>query len=93
LGGEGVYGTYWNYNDGHYFYCETTGEGWTIGELPSEYSKATVFPIYTGQQYIPKVQVTIPEFPLPTTAIALVAATTTLLAVVAVKKVNKKETG
>ncbi len=92
LGGDGVYGTYWNYNDGHYFYCETTGDGWTIGQLPSAYSTASVYPIYTSQQYLPKVQVTIPEFSLPTAAIVLVAASATLIGLVATKKVNKKVT-
>jgi predicted transglutaminase-like cysteine proteinase len=37
LGGQGVYGTYWEHNGGKYYYVETTGEGWKIGELPSEY--------------------------------------------------------
>jgi hypothetical protein len=37
LGGEGVYGTYYEHNGGKYYYLETTGEGWGIGQLPPEY--------------------------------------------------------
>jgi len=36
-GGEGVYGTYWEHNGKKYFYLETTGQGWQIGELPPEF--------------------------------------------------------
>ncbi|MFP4559009.1 MAG: hypothetical protein ACLFO6_05890 [Archaeoglobaceae archaeon] len=38
LGGEGVHGTYFQDGDKKYFYVETTGEGWEIGELPPQYS-------------------------------------------------------
>lgn len=37
LGGEGISGTYWEYDGGKYFYIETTDIGWEIGELPEEY--------------------------------------------------------
>lgn len=36
-GGEGVYGTYWEYEGRKYYYLETTGTGWGIGEIPEEY--------------------------------------------------------
>ncbi len=36
-GGAGVYGTYWSYNDRKYYYLETTGENWGLGEIPDEY--------------------------------------------------------
>jgi len=39
-GGDGVYGTYWKYNDNKYYYSETTGTGWEIGEVPEEYKNA-----------------------------------------------------
>jgi hypothetical protein len=39
--GSGVYGTSWTYNGGKYFYLETTGTGWQIGNIPDEYSKAS----------------------------------------------------
>ncbi|MFC1899720.1 hypothetical protein ACFLXP_05275 [Chloroflexota bacterium] len=37
LGGEGIYGTYWEHEGGQYYYIETTNTGWSIGELPQEY--------------------------------------------------------
>lgn len=45
LGGEGIYGTYWNYNGGKYYYLETTGDDWEIGQIPDEYKNlsASVF--------------------------------------------------
>ncbi|MDI6886373.1 MAG: hypothetical protein QMD22_08555 [archaeon] len=45
LGGEGIYGTYYSENGKKYFYLEATGEGWKIGEIPTEYkgSSATLF--------------------------------------------------
>jgi hypothetical protein len=30
------YGTYYSYSGQNYFYCETTGVGWKVGEFPSE---------------------------------------------------------
>jgi predicted transglutaminase-like cysteine proteinase len=40
-GGDNVYGTYWTYEGSKYFYVETTGEGYDIGQLPREYAQAT----------------------------------------------------
>ena len=40
-GGEGVYGTYWSYEGKKYFYIETTGAGWGIGEIPDAYVDST----------------------------------------------------
>lgn len=44
-GGEGVYGTYWAYNGKKYYYLETTGENWGLGEIPDEYrdTQANIF--------------------------------------------------
>ena len=46
-GGEGIYGTYWTYQGDRFFYLETTGENWEIGEIPDQYKseKATIIPI------------------------------------------------
>ncbi|MFH0769103.1 MAG: hypothetical protein V1932_06020, partial [Chloroflexota bacterium] len=46
-GGENVYGTYWNYGGDRYYYIETTGSGWGIGQLPEEYegASANVYPM------------------------------------------------
>ena len=43
LGGEGIYGTYWTHNGGKYYYLETTGEGWVVGEIPPEYEGESAY--------------------------------------------------
>jgi hypothetical protein len=35
--GEDLPGYYWEHNDRQYYYLETTGEGWGVGDLPDEY--------------------------------------------------------
>jgi hypothetical protein len=52
--GNNLGGTYWTYNNQNYYYCETTGEGFTVGQLPSQFDGvgAYVYPIDTTQQYI-----------------------------------------
>ena len=57
LGEEGLPGYYFLYKDRHYYYCETTGDGWSIGDLPPEYQdvEATIYEINTYQQYLPSV--------------------------------------
>jgi outer membrane murein-binding lipoprotein Lpp len=42
-----AYGTYWLHEGTQYFYVETTGEGWEIGELPEAHQgeSAVVFPL------------------------------------------------
>lgn len=42
-GGENIYGTYYEYGGSKYYYTETTGEGWKVGELPDEYKNISVF--------------------------------------------------
>jgi len=37
LGGKGIHGTYFEHDGGKYFYLETTGRGWEIGQMPEEY--------------------------------------------------------
>lgn len=56
----GVWGTdldgyYWTYNNRTYYYCETTGDNWKIGEIPSEYKDALahLYPIDENKQYVP----------------------------------------
>jgi len=46
-GGENVYGTYWQYGGNKYYYIETTGSGWPIGQLPEEYEGVTarIYPL------------------------------------------------
>ncbi|MCX8175653.1 MAG: hypothetical protein N3E48_00265 [Candidatus Bathyarchaeota archaeon] len=44
---SGVYGSYYEYGGKKYFYLETTGEGWRVGELPPDITdtKAYVYPL------------------------------------------------
>jgi transglutaminase-like putative cysteine protease len=89
LGGSGVHGTYWTYNNGSYFYCETTGDGFKIGEVPSEYTTAKVYPIYTSQQYISNVAVTVPELSpsnISMVTLAVIVAGTFMAVLAASKK-------
>ncbi|MCK5577071.1 MAG: hypothetical protein KAI14_02035 [Dehalococcoidales bacterium] len=38
---EGVFGSYWEHEGKRYYYQETTGTGWKLGEVPPEYKKAS----------------------------------------------------
>ncbi len=72
LGEDTIEGYYWTYptgSDNRYYYCETTGDGFEIGELPDDYvgEKAYIYAIYENQQYEPKVHIEPTEEPLPTT--------------------------
>jgi hypothetical protein len=53
--GTGLLGTYWTYNGVNYYYCETTGEGFRIGDAPHEYEdkSAILYPVNTMAQYNP----------------------------------------
>jgi ribosomal protein L40E len=53
--GNNLDGAYWTYNNKTYYYCETTGAGFKIGQLPDQFIgvKANVDPIYENQQYSP----------------------------------------
>jgi hypothetical protein len=73
--GDDLAGFYYTYNDKTYYYCETTGDGWEIGELPPEFKdeKAYIYEIREHQQYVPESWIApsvtpspspeIPEFP------------------------------
>jgi hypothetical protein len=37
ISGEGYSGTYYNYDGKQYYYCETTGPGWTMGDIPTNF--------------------------------------------------------
>ena len=54
--GNNLEGTYWIYNNKTYYYCETTGVGFKIGELPDQFTGITayVYPIDVSKQYVPK---------------------------------------
>ena len=67
--GNNIAGTYWNYTGKPYYYCETTGEGFTIGQLPDQFTgkTASVYSINVNEQYIPNLQDTSSTEPNPTT--------------------------
>jgi hypothetical protein len=67
--GDNLDGSYYTYNDKTYYYCETTGDGWTIGELPAEWADETahIYSINTNQQFVPDVIIITPTpSPRPT---------------------------
>jgi hypothetical protein len=41
-GGNGIQGAYYEYDGRNYYYCETTGEGWMVGDIPDDYQYVTV---------------------------------------------------
>jgi hypothetical protein len=53
--GNNLKGTYWTYNEKNYYYCETTASGYTIGQLPDQFSgqTANIYGIDLSRQYIP----------------------------------------
>lgn len=63
-------GCYWTYNDKNYYYCETTGNGFKIGELPQEYKNKTAYtyPIMESQQFSPDIRILPPDQSNPSTA-------------------------
>jgi hypothetical protein len=60
--GTNLQGTYWSYpsdSNNTYYFCETTGNRFTIGELPDEFQgeKAYVYQIDESKQFIPNVKI------------------------------------
>jgi len=68
--GNNLQGTYWTYDNQTYYYCETTGEGFTIGQLPAQFNgeSAYVYPIVTSEQYVVNVQSVLAIEPNPSSA-------------------------
>jgi len=69
--GDNLHGTYWTYPEGSnktYYYCETTGDNFMIGQLPDEFKgqSAYIYPINENKQYIPPITVAPPITPSPT---------------------------
>lgn len=56
--GNNLKGTSFTLNGETYYYCETTGVGYTIGQLPDQFSgqASKVFAIDTTMQYLPNLQ-------------------------------------
>jgi hypothetical protein len=68
LGEDSLEGSYYNYpadSSNRYYYCETTGEGFGIGELPEDYvgQTAYIYPIYESRQYEPHIQIATTDTP------------------------------
>ncbi len=51
--GDNLSGYHYTYNNRTYYYCETTGDGWKIGQVPDEHRNADayIFPINENQQF------------------------------------------
>jgi hypothetical protein len=46
-------GSYYTYGDRRYYYCETTGDNWAIGEIPPEHNgDANLYQIDESKQYV-----------------------------------------
>jgi hypothetical protein len=60
--GKDLLGSYYTYNNKNYYYCETTGDGFEIGEIPIEYKdlEAYIYEIREYQQYVPDIEI-VPE--------------------------------
>jgi len=69
--GNDLHGTYWTYPEGSnktYYYCETTGDGFKIGQLPDEFQgqNAYIYPIDESKQFVPNVVINPISEPSPT---------------------------
>ncbi|HSQ49255.1 MAG TPA: hypothetical protein VLL96_06205 [Candidatus Deferrimicrobiaceae bacterium] len=55
--GNNLHGTYWTYQNNTYYYCETTGNNFKIGQLPDEFQgqQATIYSINQDRQFDPQV--------------------------------------
>ena len=54
--GKDLLGYYFTFNDKKYYYCETTGDGWEIGDIPKQYVDGTarIYSPSTSVQYVIK---------------------------------------
>ncbi len=66
--GDNLQGTYWTYQNQTYYYAETTGVGFKVGDLPDEFKDQTayVYPIDLNNQYIVNSQAEFTVAPDPT---------------------------
>lgn len=76
--GNNLHGTYWTYPTGSnktYYYCETTGDNFKIGQLPDEFQlkSAYIYEINENKQYVSNIELTPPiePTPLPTDALGI----------------------
>lgn len=68
--GDNLKGTYWTYQNQKYYYAETTGVGFKVGDLPDEFNgkSAYIYPIDENNQYVVNSQTIYPVAPNPTIA-------------------------
>jgi hypothetical protein len=69
--GNNLHGTYWTHPEGSnktYYYCETTGDGFKIGQLPDAFQgqSAFIYDIDENKQFVPNVVVMPTSEPSPT---------------------------
>ena len=52
--GDNLQGTYWTYKNQTYYYAETTGVGFKVGDLPDEFKgkSAYIYPIDEDKQFV-----------------------------------------
>ena len=52
--GDNLQGTYWTYQNQTYYYAETTGVGFKVGDLPDEFKgkSAYIYPIDENKQFV-----------------------------------------
>jgi hypothetical protein len=81
--GNNLHGTYWTYPTGSnktYYYCETTGDNFKIGQLPDEFQlkSAYIYEINENKQYVSNIELTPPiePTPLPTDAGSIITQPT-----------------
>ncbi len=82
--GNNLRGTYWTHPDDSnntYYYCETTGDNFKIGQLPEEFlgQKAFIYDIDQSKQYVSNLEITptVEPSPLPTYSFGLTSPTPT----------------
>jgi hypothetical protein len=68
--GNNLRGTYWTHpenSNNTYYYCETTGDNFKIGQLPEEFLglKAFIYDIDQSKQYVSNVKITPTSEPQP----------------------------
>ena len=81
--GNNLHGTYWTHpenSNNTYYYCETTGDNFKIGQLPDEFQGQTAFiyDIDQSKQYVSNVEITptIEPSPLPTDTFSIITSPT-----------------
>ncbi len=71
--GNNLYGTYWEHpqdSNRTFYYCETTGNGFKIGQLPDEFKgqSASIYDIDERDQYVPDIVIVPTAEPTATNA-------------------------